>query len=182
MLNAQQGRILLQLARGAIAARFGLPATTPTSADWLQAPGATFVTLTQNGQLRGCIGTLEACRPLIDDVRHNALAAAFSDPRFPPLARDEFDSTRIEVSLLAPAEELTFRDEADAVRQLRPGVDGVILQHGERRSTFLPQVWEQLPDRAQFFFHLKHKAGLPTDYWSDRIRLFRYSVQKWHDE
>jgi AmmeMemoRadiSam system protein A len=147
----------------------------------LAEPGATFVTLTKNGALRGCIGSLEARRALDHDVRENARAAAFRDPRFPPLRSDELKRTRVEVSLLTAAEPLLFIDEGDALRQLRPGVDGIIFEAGQRRSTFLPQVWESLPEPRQFLAQLKSKAGLPADFWDDGIRLSRYRVDKWKE-
>jgi uncharacterized protein len=175
------GPILLQIARNAIAARLGLPETPTVDHPALQQPGATFVTLTQNGQLRGCIGSLEAHRPLLNDVRENAGNAAFRDPRFHPLQRDEFERTRVEVSLLTPPEALAFRDEAEALAQLRPGIDGVIFSAGQRRSTFLPQVWEQLPEARTFMAHLKQKAGLSADYWGADVRLARYQVKKWQE-
>ena len=143
--------------------------------------GATFVTLTQNGNLRGCIGSLEAYRPLALDVAENAIAAAFRDPRFPPLGPEELDFTRVEVSLLDVPKPMEFSDEADALARLRPGIDGLILAYGHRRATFLPQVWESLPDRQQFMAHLKMKAGLPADFWDDGITLSRYGVQKWKE-
>ena len=183
MLDEKQGQILVALARNAIAAQLGLPQTrVDASGDWLKEPSATFVTLTRHGQLRGCIGTLEAHRTLLEDVRANAVAAAFRDLRFSPLTEDEFAETHVEVSLLSAAQPLTFSDEADALRQLRPGVDGIILEHGRQRSTFLPQVWEQLPLPHQFMAHLKMKAGLPADFWSEDIRLARYTVTKWKEE
>lgn len=177
------GPILLALARNAIASRLGQPVrpVEASHAPELDAPGATFVTLTQHGQLRGCIGSLEAWRPLRQDVQQNALAAAFDDPRFEPLAADELDLTRIEVSLLTPAEPMTFSNEADALAQLRPNIDGVIFSVGSRRSTFLPQVWEQLPNPGLFMAHLKQKAGLPADYWSSGVQLARYTVKKWKE-
>ncbi len=176
------GRTLLALARNAIAAEFGGAASTPPPADEnLQHPGAVFVTLTQDGHLRGCIGSLEAWRPLAVDVRANALAAAFRDPRFAPLGADELARTRVEVSLLSPAEPLHFRDEADALAQLVPEIDGVIFEDAGRRATFLPQVWEQLPSRRVFMSHLKQKAGLPADWWSPTVRLWRYRVDKWKE-
>ena len=177
------GPILLALARNAIASRLGQPArpVEASHAPELDAPGATFVTLTQHGQLRGCIGSLEAWRPLRQDVQQNALAAAFDDPRFEPLAADELDLTRVEVSLLTPAEPMTFSNEADALAQLRPNIDGVIFSVGSRRSTFLPQVWEQLPNPGLFMAQLKQKAGLPADYWSSGVQLARYTVKKWKE-
>jgi AmmeMemoRadiSam system protein A len=147
----------------------------------LHKPGATFVTLTQRGELRGCIGSLEAWRPLLTDVQENACAAAFRDPRFDPLRETELSRTRVEVSLLTPAELMTFRDEADALAQLRPAIDGVIFTAGHHRSTFLPQVWEQLPEPAEFMAHLKRKAGLASDYWGPSVQLERYAVRKWKE-
>jgi hypothetical protein len=176
------GASLLTLARNAIAARFGLP-PVPVAVDRpeLAKMGATFVTLTQRGNLRGCIGSLEAWRPLAQDVQENARAAAFRDPRFEPLNIDELPITRVEVSLLSAAEPIHFRDEADALAQLRPNIDGVIFSAGNRRSTFLPQVWEQLPEPADFMAHLKQKAGLPANYWGPDVRLERYTVHKWKE-
>ncbi len=143
--------------------------------------GACFVTLTQHGQLRGCIGSLEAWRPLLQDVQENARAAAFRDPRFKPLTLDELARTRVEVSLLTPATPIQFSSEAEALAQLLPGRDGIIFTAGRHRSTFLPQVWEQLPEPADFMAHLKQKAGLPATYWGDDVRLERYSVEKWQE-
>lgn len=175
------GTTLLTLARNAIAAHFGLPQGPAVDAPELHRPGATFVTLTQHGNLRGCIGSLEAWRPLAQDVRENALAAAFRDPRFNALRADELPCTRVEVSLLTPAEPVSFTSEADALAQLRPNVDGVIFTAGQRRSTFLPQVWEQLPEPATFMAHLKQKAGLPAGYWGPDVSLERYTVKKWKE-
>lgn len=175
------GATLLTLARNAIAGHFGLAPNATVDAPELQKPGATFVTLTQHGNLRGCIGSLEAWRPLGRDVHENALAAAFRDPRFEPLTADELPLTRVEVSLLTPAEPMSFTCEADALAQLRPNVDGVIFTAGHRRSTFLPQVWEQLPDPAVFMAHLKQKAGLPASYWGPDVGLERYTVRKWKE-
>jgi hypothetical protein len=175
------GPALLVRARNAIAASLKQPTQAEPAHPALNQPGATFVTLTQNAALRGCIGSLEARRPLDQDVRANAVAAAFSDPRFPPLTLAEFAHTRVEVSLLTVPQPISFTDEADAIRQLRPHVDGVILIAGPRRGTFLPQVWEQLPEPRQFLAHLKQKAGLPSDWWSSEVQLQRYEVQKWKE-
>ena len=176
------GTSLLALARNAIAVRLGLgkPAIAGDTPE-LQKNAATFVTLTQNGQLRGCIGSLQAYRPLLDDIRENACNAAFHDPRFKALSADELPITRVEVSLLTPAEAMQFSSEADALAQLRPNIDGIVFSAGSRRSTFLPQVWEQLPDPADFMAHLKQKAGLPATYWSSDVRLERYTVKKWKE-
>lgn len=175
------GTALLALARNAIEQGFGGIPRAFEPCPELVRPGATFVTLTQSGELRGCIGSLEAHRPLATDVVENAIAAAFRDPRFPPLASGELAHTRIEVSLLEMPKSITFANEADALACLRPGVDGLILSYGHRRATFLPQVWESLPDRKQFVSQLKRKAGLPADFWDDQITLARYGVQKWKE-
>lgn len=181
MFDPAQGMTLLRLAREAIAEKFGTANYTELRNDWLQAMGATFVTLILHERLRGCIGTLEAHRSLLDDVRHNAVAAAFSDPRFPPLSTAEFSSVQVEVSVLSKAEPMMFGSERDALTQLRPNEDGVILQFGYHRATFLPQVWEQLPTPKEFMAHLKNKAGLAADFWSDDIKLSRYTVQKFRE-
>ena len=185
MLDDAVGQTLLTLARNAIAQRLGQPGLpVGVGAEFsheLAALGATFVTLTQNGQLRGCIGSLDAHRPLAADVAANALAAAFSDPRFAPLRAEELKRTRVEVSLLTPSEPFAFAGQADALKRLRPGIDGLILTHGQRRATFLPQVWETLPDPQRFMAQLKLKAGLPADFWDDQISLARYGVQKWKE-
>jgi AmmeMemoRadiSam system protein A len=175
------GKQLLQLARAAISAALGQSIQITGHADALQERGACFVTLTQRGQLRGCIGSLEAHRPLLADVRANAVAAALHDPRFPPLTLSELDTTDIEVSLLSPLQAMQFASEADALAQLRPHVDGVVLEFEHHRSTFLPQVWAQLPDASTFMAHLKHKAGLSPHFWSPRIRMQRYTVSKFRE-
>jgi AmmeMemoRadiSam system protein A len=175
------GAALLIRARNAIAAEFGLPPAPEPDDPALHQPGATFVTLTQLGELRGCIGSLQAWRPLDEDVRSNARAAAFRDPRFAPLTESELAHTRVEVSLLAPAVPMSFASEDDAVRQLRPGIDGVILEWGMHRGTFLPQVWESLPEPRMFMAHLKQKAGLAPGFWAPDVKLSRYEVQKWKE-
>ncbi len=180
-MSADRGDVLLAIARAKLSHAFGRPHEVDEDFPWLREPGASFVTLIQHGDLRGCIGTLEAHRSLLDDVKANALAAAFHDPRFSPLSEFELPHTAIEVSLLTPAQVMTFHSEMDALAQLRPGVDGVILQFAHLRSTFLPQVWEQLPDPRRFMAHLKRKAGLPGDYWSPDFRLSRYTVEKWKE-
>jgi hypothetical protein len=181
MSNIELGDTLLRLARAAIGEKLGKPATDAASHARLHEPGATFVTLTQQGQLRGCIGSLEAHRALLHDVRENAVAAAFRDPRFSPLSVEEFEFTSVEVSLLTPAVALSFRDEADFMAQLRPGVDGIVFQYGRHRSTFLPQVWESLPDSVQFMQQLKRKAGLPPNFWHETVTISRYEVSKWKE-
>ena len=173
------GKLLIAIARAAICGRFGLHFGVRDAAPFLQRPGATFVTLKHNSQLRGCIGSLSVHRSLIDDVRANACAAAFQDPRFEPLRFDDLNSVQIEVSLLSALQPMRPRDEADALAQLRPGIDGIVLEYGGNRGTFLPQVWENLPDRRSFLTQLKRKAGLAPDFWDDGVRLSRYTVAKW---
>jgi AmmeMemoRadiSam system protein A len=179
VLPTDAGSILLPIARAAIATALGHATPTSTQPAWLHEPGACFVTLTENGQLRGCIGSLQAHRSLLADVQANAVAAALRDPRFAPLTAAELEHTSIEVSVLTAPQPMVFVDEADALAQLRPGVDGVVFSCGHRRSTFLPQVWEQLPDRVQFMAQLKRKAGLDAHFWSDAVRLERYTVRQW---
>lgn len=139
--------------------------------------GACFITLLKNGQLRGCIGTLEAYRSLLDDVIHNTYSAAMQDPRFPPVDVGELDSITLSISVLTEPELMEVVSEADLLQQLVPKVDGVILQEGARRATYLPSVWEQLPNRVDFISELKNKAGFPNNYWSDSMKCFRYQVQ-----
>ncbi|KPK71937.1 MAG: hypothetical protein AMJ84_05270 [Acidithiobacillales bacterium SM23_46] len=138
---------------------------------------ATFVTLTIDAQLRGCIGTLEARRALVEDVASNAYSAAFEDPRFAPLERGEFERLDIHLSLLSAPEPIQFGSEKDLLAQIRPSLDGLVLEEGARRGTFLPSVWEQLPDPVEFLRHLKRKAGLPADYWSATLRVSRYTSE-----
>lgn len=170
------GSLLLATARAAIAGALGVPHAEPPDAPTPDAVGACFVTLTSQGRLRGCIGTLRAWRPLLADVRANAVAAALRDPRFPPLTAEEYPDIRIEVSVLTPPEPLVVRDEADLLAQLVPHRDGVILEAGGRRGTFLPQVWDHLSDPATFLRHLKRKAGLREDGWDPDSQVSRYRV------
>ncbi len=175
-------RTLLAIARNSIEAALGTVAPKELPDErWLRPTRATFVTLTQNGGLRGCIGSLEAHRSLGEDVSHNARAAALSDPRFPPLMREELGRTRIEVSLLSTPKLLAFADHADLIAQLRPGEDGLILEYGGARGTFLPQVWESLPGPEQFVAELKRKAGLPFSLSTSKCRIQRYHVLKWKE-
>jgi AmmeMemoRadiSam system protein A len=180
-MSRKYARVLLPIARAAIARALGRDDEAPETAPWLQELGASFVTLLQRGRLRGCIGTLQAYRSLLVDVKANAVAAALRDPRFAPLMAEELESTIIEISLLSEMQVMQFSGEADALAQLRPGVDGVVLEFGHCRSTFLPQVWEQLPSAAEFLAHLKHKAGLPAQFWAADLRLSRYSVVKFKE-
>ena len=174
----EAGQTLLAIARAAIEAKL-YGSASAVDAPWLRQAGATFVTLMKDGQLRGCIGSLEASRPLGADVAENAIAAAFRDPRFPPMTPDEWPRVRIEVSLLSAPKPMRFADEADLLAQLRPGEDGVILEADGRRATFLPQVWESIPDKRAFLLELARKAGLPADVRLARCRISRYRVTKW---
>ena len=175
------GGILLPLARASIAAQLGTPLAARDDADWLGNTAASFVTLMLDGELRGCIGTLEAHRALGEDVKANAVAAAFRDPRFKPLDKHEFDTIRVEISVLSAIESVAFRDEDDALQRLRPEIDGVIFEYGHHRSTFLPQVWEDFRDPRVFLGHLKYKAGLPPDFWDPTVKLSRHTVVKWSE-
>jgi AmmeMemoRadiSam system protein A len=176
----EAGRTLLEIARGAISNGLGLKSvpTITSHAPWLLQPGATFVTLMKDGQLRGCIGSLSAARPLGQDVASNARAAAFQDPRFPKLKREEWARCAVEVSLLSAPKPIQFADEADLFAQINAGEDGLILEYGEQRATYLPQVWEVLSDKRQFLDELKKKAGIPADTSLARCRISRYRVKK----
>jgi len=178
MSTEQKGKVLLPIARAAISRALNVAHAADESATWLSEYGACFVTLSQYGELRGCIGSLQAHRPLLSDVKSNAVSAALHDPRFMPLTAAELDITTVEISLLSTTREMEVRNEADALSQLRPGLDGIVFEYGHYRSTFLPQVWEQLPQPHQFMKHLKRKAGLPDDFWADNVKLSRYSVIK----
>jgi AmmeMemoRadiSam system protein A len=175
----EHGRTLLRVARGAIASKLGRTVPPQPGASWLEERRATFVTLRQDGELRGCIGSLEPRRALGQDVAENAIASAFSDPRFGPLAEHELDRIEIEVSLLSLASQIDFASHDELVAGLVPEQDGVILAHGERRATFLPQVWEQVPHPREFLAQLKRKAGLAPDFPTERCLVYRYRVLKW---
>lgn len=174
------GPVLLQVARGAIQAQL-LGSAQAAEAPWLAQHGATFVTLTREGALRGCIGSLQASRPLGVDAAQNALGAAFRDPRFSPMSAAEWPRCRVEVSLLSTPKGVAFADEDDLLAQLSPGEDGVILEAEGRRGTFLPQVWESIPGKRQFLRELARKAGLPADTRLARCRISRYRVAKWKE-
>ena len=181
-MSVNQGEILLPIARSSISEALGQPLEAADNAAWLQDKAACFVTLTQQQQLRGCIGTLEAHRSLLEDVKSNARAAAFQDPRFTSLTAKELSFTDIEISLLSATQLIDFSNEQEALAQLRPDIDGVVFEYGVYRSTFLPQVWQQLPDTAEFVAHLKHKAGLSPDFWANEVKLSRYTVTKWREQ
>jgi hypothetical protein len=184
-LVAGARRTLLDVARRSIVS--GLERGIPLEVELLDYPEAlrgrraSFVTLRVDGGLRGCIGALEPTRPLVADVARNAHAAAFRDPRFPPLERAELDGLRICVSLLGPLERLVAGSRAELLAQLRPGVDGLLLAQGACRGTFLPAVWDALPDPDAFLRELEHKAGLAPSAWQQPIECFRYQTAEWGD-
>lgn len=179
-LNDQEKQALLDIARQSI--EYGLQHHKPLAIDvaeypyLLQQKGASFVTLHIDHQLRGCIGTLEAYQPLVKDVADHAFGAAFNDNRFPPLTPQEAPELDIHISILTPAIKMDFDSEADLLQQLNPGVDGLILETEYKKGTFLPSVWESLPEARDFFTHLKLKAGLPRHYWGNDIKVSRYET------
>ena len=182
-LDSQDQQALLGLARQTVAA--ALRGDEPPAidlgelADDLHREGASFVTITKDGALRGCIGTLEACRPLAEDVQENALAAALRDPRFPPLSPTELDEVLFEVSVLSAPQRLDYDGVDDLVAKLRPGIDGVVVQSGFNRATFLPQVWDKLPGPDLFLQQLCLKARLPADaYRQGELEVLTYQVEK----
>ena len=181
-LPQDAGLILLALARASIASQLGIALSARDDLPWLARDGACFITVTQGASLRGCIGTLRPHRALGEDVKANALAAAFRDPRFKPLSREEYGLIALEISVLSGMDAIGFADEQDALRQLRVGVDGVVFEYGHHTSTFLPQVWENFKEPAEFLSHLKYKAGLPPDFWHPDVKLMRYTVKKWREK
>ncbi len=182
-LTREQGELLIKLARAVIAARLGVEEGKPAAGDpALHARGATFVTLKLDNQLRGCIGNIEPVGSIIDSVRENAVNAAFHDYRFPALTLAEFEKVALSVSVLTPAVPLEYEGGEDLAAKLRPGIDGVILRYGRKSATFLPQVWEQLPDVRQFLGHLCLKAGLASDFWEEaRADILLYQVQNFQE-
>lgn len=177
---------LLKLARQALEAGvrgqalppLDLHALTPT----LSQPGATFVTLTRHGELRGCVGALEPYLPLAEDVREHAIAAALQDYRFPPVQPSELGEIKIEVSRLTLPQELEYTTPEDLLARLRPGVDGVTLIDGRQRATFLPQVWDKLPDAEMFLAHLCQKMGASANLWRHKkLRVQIYQVEEFHE-
>jgi AmmeMemoRadiSam system protein A len=175
------GNAVLRLARSAIAEQLGLGTLDPMSHASLEQPSATFVTVKVARELRGCVGSLQAVRTLREDVRANAVAAAFRDPRFAPLEASEFAGASLEVSLLSGEERIDVASEQELLTRLRPGIDGVILQYGSHRATLLPQVWERLNDPREFMTALKLKAGLPEDFWSVGVQVSRYGATTWKE-
>ena len=185
-LSRQDRATLLDVARASI--QHGLRHRQPLAVnpgdypETLRPLRATFVTLEKGGQLRGCIGALAAYQPLVQDVAVHAYAAAFEDPRFPEVQAAEFPALAVHISVLSPPEPLQFASEEALLARLRPGVDGLILQFRQHRGTFLPSVWEHLPDPYLFLNQLKLKAGLPLDFWSPELQVERYTTEYFGDE
>lgn len=181
-MNPETGRILISLARNAIAARLGLQCNPhPDDPHWLRQPGASFVTLRYDNRLRGRFGSIHAQRPLADDVTANAIAAAWRDPRFKPLSPAEWPQTRVEISLLSEIEMIPAAHESLALERIRPGIDGLVFEYGRHHSLFLPEAWQDAADPAEFLAQLKYKAGLPPDFWDEDIKLGRYTVSHWQE-
>ncbi len=178
--------VVLRLARAAIGEKLGIPQNLSLDGilddnPWLQEDGAVFVTLSENGNLRGCIGSLVAHRKLYEDIIYNARSAAFSDPRFTPLRKDEFSLVNIEVSILSKPEPLIYDTVDSLASMLRVGIDGVVLKSGQYQATFLPQVWEQLPTFELFFSHLCQKAGMQSDCLNRHPDILTYQVQEYKE-
>jgi AmmeMemoRadiSam system protein A len=185
VLSAEDRAVLLDVARQSVISGLGHgcalsvdPSAYPVT---LQPVRATFVTLEIEGKLRGCIGTLDAHQPLVADVAEHAFSAAFDDPRFPPLRKDELAQLTLHIAILSPPQPLSFESEEALLAQLRPGVDGLVLRLGGRRATFLPSVWENLPEPYMFLAQLKQKAGLPLDFWSAELQVDRYTAESFGD-
>jgi AmmeMemoRadiSam system protein A len=174
-----RGLTLLALARATVEESLEGPQVQVPEEPWLSEPGACFVTLRKEGELRGCIGSLEAHRALAEDLMHNARSAAHRDPRFAPLQRNELDLVRFEVSLLSPLEQLEVKTEEEALAVLRPGRDGVLLQWGPYRGVFIPKMWKQLPSPVEFLAYLRRKAGLSSHEWHPGTRLWRFTAEDW---
>ena len=186
-LSEYEGNYLLAVARNTIKNR--LDNMGEPQIDWKDLPEkfqeqlGTFVTLTIDGNLRGCVGHIIPRETVIEGIRENSINAAFRDPRFPPLTREEFGTIEIEISILTAPEELSYTDANDLLSKLRPGVDGLILKKGHYEATFLPQVWDQLPDKEEFLSHLCLKAGLSHDSWrKEKLQVSTYQVQAFEEE
>jgi AmmeMemoRadiSam system protein A len=185
-LTPEEKQILLRMARHALETGVRgwklLPLDDASLTPALRAEGASFVTLTVRGNLRGCIGALEPYQPLAEDVRENAMAAALEDYRFPPVQENELAGIEIEISRLTLPEPLEYSDADDLIAKLGPGRDGVILRDGLRRATFLPQVWEKIPDPAEFLTNLCYKMGAAPDTWrSKHLAVLVYQVEEFHE-
>lgn len=183
-LSASEEREFLRIARQTIASgcTTGTPPEPPThKSATFQQRLATFVTLQKRGELRGCIGSLQAHRSLLEDVVHNAYASAFLDHRFFPVTENELMEISIEISILTPMSPIPVATESELLAELKPGVDGLVIENDVYKATFLPQVWEQLPAPEDFLNHLKQKAGIPAGTWPDDMRCFRYHCIKLYE-
>ncbi len=184
MLESVDRRRLIDAARESIARGYGRarPESLPAGpwSEALSTPGSAFTTLLLGGELRGCRGTIEPRRALIEDVWDNAWSSAYDDPRFPPVTVDEVPRLAISISVLSPLEPIAALSEAELIETLEPGVDGLVLSHGAARATFLPSVWRQLPEARHFVRELKHKAGWPDSFWSPDLKAYRYRTETFH--
>ncbi|MBU1196321.1 MAG: AmmeMemoRadiSam system protein A [Proteobacteria bacterium] len=188
-ISKHDGQLLLKLAREHIATRFDKKNTRLAALEKhctspvMKENRGVFVTLHKNGTLRGCIGTIEPVKSLMDGVSENAIHAAFNDSRFKPLSHDELKDIHIEISILTPPEKLDYSGGNDLLSRLRPEIDGVIIEKGYHRATFLPQVWDQLKDGRDFLNHLCLKAGLASDEWkSGKLEICIYQVQSFEED
>lgn len=185
-LSDEERRILITLAREALekgVTGSELPKLAlETLSSRLRSPGASFVTLSRKGELRGCIGAIEPYQPLAEDVREHAIAAALQDYRFPPVTREELPEINIEISCLTQPQRLDYDYADDLLVKLRPGIDGVVVKDGFRRATFLPQVWEKIPKPQQFLDHLCQKMGVAPGAWRMRkMEVWIYQVEEFHE-
>ncbi|MBN2251400.1 MAG: AmmeMemoRadiSam system protein A [Candidatus Altiarchaeota archaeon] len=185
VLNAEEQKYLLKLARDSIKAFLGEGKAIeekPENANLREYRGV-FVTLEEYGKLRGCIGYLGAVQPLYLAVRDNAVNAATRDPRFPPVTLEELKNIEIEISILTMPEPMDAGSPDELLEKIRPGTDGLIIEHKGRSATYLPQVWEQLPDKKEFLGSLCNKAGLSSDCWKEGgVKIFRYGVQAFREK
>ncbi len=180
-VQSERGLLLLELARQSIVESFGGPPPSDPPGDWLQEMRAVFVTLTRKGELRGCVGQLEARLTLFEAVRDAAKAAAFHDHRFEPLRREEMRDLSLEISVLSPMEPLSSRSEEEVLAQVRPGTDGLVLSWGGHRGVFIPEVWKKVASKEEFLRHLKLKAGLRPDRWYDGTKVDRFTADVYED-
>jgi len=186
-LTEEEGKHLVEMARKTIEKALFNPKNKsepdPVKFPKFQERRGTFVTITMNGALRGCIGHIIPQESLVESIRVNAMNAAFRDPRFRPLSQSEFEKIKIEVSILTEPTPLAYTDANDLLGKLKPGTDGLIIRKGYHQATFLPQVWEQLPNKKEFLTHLCLKAGLAGDAWvNEALEVYTYQVQAFEEE
>ncbi len=188
-LTKKHGDLLVRLARKTISKELGESVEDSSLDDEiakeeiLNKKAGVFVTLLKNGELRGCIGTIMPEKSIIEGVKENAINAAFNDPRFPPLSKKELKDIKIEVSVLTPPKKLDYQGPEDLLKKIRPNVDGLIIQKGFSKATFLPQVWEKLPNPEDFLTHLCFKAGLPGNIWKiEPLEVYTYEVVAFEED